>query len=110
MSRRLTCSDARTPGTDPPGLSVLGCGLAQKRARRLLQDPPPGARALALLGEVADDLAHARSGDLDPVLGADGAQPVVVLRELQRDRLEAVSRDVDALREVHDVRVEHQLV
>src|SRR4051794_37888234 len=98
MSRRLTCSDARTPDTAPPGLSVFGCGLAQKRARRLLQDPPPGARALALLGEVADDLAHARGRDLDPVLRADGAQAVVVLRELERDRLEAVARDVHALR------------
>ena len=41
--------------------------LPQQRAGRLLEDPPPGARLLALGGEVLHDLAHARGGDLDAV-------------------------------------------
>src|SRR5205085_11136798 len=48
--------------------------------------------------------------DLDPVLGTDRPQTLVVLGKLERDRFEAVAGDVDALGEVHDVRVEHQLV
>ena len=35
---------------------------------------------------------------------------LVVLSQLERDRLEAVPRDVHPAVEVHDVRVEHQLV
>src|SRR4051812_39864744 len=34
-------------------------GLPEERAGGLLQDPPPGAGALLLRLEVADDLAHA---------------------------------------------------
>src|SRR4051794_35962793 len=65
-------------------LAVLGRRLPEQRARRLLEDPAPGASPLALLGEVSDHLAHARGGDLDAVLAADGAEAVVVLRELER--------------------------
>ena len=84
--------------------------LAQQGAGGLLEDPAPGAGLLALGGEVADDLAHARGGDLDAVAAADLADLVVVLGELQRHRLEAVAGDVDARGEVEDVRLEHQLV
>ena len=41
---------------------------------------------------------------------ADALEPRVVVGELQRHRLEAVPRDVDARGEVHDARLEHQLV
>ena len=69
------------------------------------------ARAFSLLGlEVLDDLAHAGGGDLDPVALGDLAQVVVVGRELDRDRLEAVAGDVEPRRVVEDVRLEHQLV
>src|SRR5437868_5406052 len=85
-------------------------GLAEQGAGRLLEDAPPGTRLLAFLSEAFDDTAHARRGDLDAVTGADRAEVVVVLRELDRDRFEAVASDLDALRVIHDVRREHQLV
>jgi hypothetical protein len=59
---------------------------------------------------VLDHLAHARRRDLDAVALADAAQLAVFLRELERHRLEAVTRDVDAAREAHDRRLEHDLV
>ena len=61
---------------------LVAGGLTQQRAGRLLEDPAPGARLLLLGGEVADDLAHARGGDLDAVAPADVAQLVVVLGQL----------------------------
>src|SRR4051794_28283118 len=65
-------------------------GLPQEGAGGLLEDAAPGAGALLLGLEVPDDLAHAGGRDLDPVLRADSLQPVVVLGQLERDRLEAV--------------------
>ena len=44
------------------------------------------------------------------MLGADRLEVVVVLRQLQRDRLEAVPGDLHAPGEVEDVGLEHQLV
>ena len=82
--------------SDFDALYAILTALTQQRAGRLLQDPPPGAGLLALGGEVAHDLAHARGRDLDPVPAADLADLVVVLGQLQGDRLEAVAGDVDA--------------
>jgi hypothetical protein len=45
---------------------------------------------------VLDDLADSRGRDLDAVALADLAEVVVVLGELEGDRLKAVARDVDA--------------
>ncbi len=57
-----------------------------------------------------DHLAHAGLGDLDAVAVGDLLEPVVVGGELHGHRLEAVAGDVQALGEVHDRRLEHQLV
>src|SRR4051794_35921311 len=53
-------------------------GLPQECAGGLLEDAAPGAGALLLGLEVADHLPHAGGRDLDPMLGADRLQPVVV--------------------------------
>jgi hypothetical protein len=59
---------------------------------------------------VLDDLAHPRRGDLDAVALGHLAEVVVVLSELERDRLEPVPGDVDPRGEVHDAGAEHELV
>src|SRR5207247_7201957 len=68
-------------------------GLPQQRPRRLFEDLAPGADLLLLGGDVLDDLAHARRGDLDPVAFAVLVEALVVLRELERHGLEAVLGD-----------------
>src|SRR4051794_28373447 len=85
-------------------------GLAQQRPRRLLEDLPPGPGAPLLGLEVLHDVAHARGRDLDAVALADLAEARVAERQLGRHRLEAVAGDLHARREVHDRRLEHELV
>src|SRR5437588_6481667 len=96
------------PSFRPASSGVLG--LPEEGARRLLEDAAPGPGPLLLALEVADHLAHPRGRDLDPMLRAYRAEAVVILGQLERDRLEAVPGNFDPLGEVHDVRVEHQLV
>src|SRR4051812_35835338 len=108
-SRAATAS-ALFPGRGRVARSGVGSRLAQQRTGRLLEDLAPGADLLLLGREVRDDLAHAGGGDLDAVALADLAEVVVVLRELERDGLEAVLGDLDARGEVEDRRLEHQLV
>ena len=74
---------------------LVAGGLPEQRAGGLLEDAAPGAGLLLLGREVLDDLAHARGRDLDPVALADLAQLVVVLGQLDGDRLEAVLGDLD---------------
>src|SRR4051812_26188688 len=75
--------------------SVAG-GLPKQGTGGLLEDPAPGGGVAGLLGpEVAHDLAHARGRDLDAVAGEHLAPLVVVGRELDRHRLEAVAGDLE---------------
>src|SRR2546423_5116508 len=98
------------PATALLASSGVRTRLTQQRTRRLLEDLAPGADLLLLRREVPDDLANARGGDLDAVALADLAEAVVVLRQLERDRLEAMLGDAHARAEVQDRRLEHQLV
>src|SRR4051794_7862669 len=107
---RTTAARALVPARRVARRLGRGPGLAQERTGRLLEDLAPGADLLLLGGEMLDDLAHARGRDLDPVAVADLAEAVVVLREPEGDRLEAVLGDPDARGEVQDRRLEHQLV
>ena len=55
------------PGSLLPSGGLIAGGLPEQRAGGLLEDAAPGAGLLLLRGEVLDDLAHARRGDLDAV-------------------------------------------
>ena len=81
ISRPTRTELLRAPASARSRASALGAhaggaspaaGLAQQRARRLLEDLAPGARGLlARAVEVLDDLAHPRGRDLDAVALGD---------------------------------------
>ena len=95
---RFTRGSAARPPRIDPSSSARGRALAQQRRGRLLEHPAPGRQLLALALDLVEHVAHAAGRDLDPVALCDRLVAVVVARELQRHRLEAVLGDLAGAR------------